>query len=61
MTNEPKMNPETYSSWENLLTQAARRCDVDTAFSALRTMSQTSNRKLREVAQEVVASVAQTG
>lgn len=29
MTNEPKMNPETYSSWENLLSQAARRCDVD--------------------------------
>lgn len=29
MTNEPKMNPELVASWESLLTQAARRCDVD--------------------------------
>jgi hypothetical protein len=30
VTNEPKMNPELpTSSWESLLSQAARRCDVD--------------------------------
>ena len=29
MTNESKMNPERVTTWESLLSQAARRCDVD--------------------------------
>jgi hypothetical protein len=29
VTNEPKTKSELVASWENLLTQAARRCDVD--------------------------------
>lgn len=37
---------------------ADRRCDADAAFAVLVERSQTSNRKLRDVAAEVVASVA---
>ena len=33
-----------------------RRCNADTAFDLLREMSQRSNRKLRDVAQELVNS-----
>ncbi len=29
MTNEPKTIPELSSSWQSLLTQAAKRCDLD--------------------------------
>jgi len=35
-----------------------RRCDADTAFGILRDMSQRENRKLRDIAQSVVANVS---
>jgi len=35
-----------------------RRCDADTAFVILRDMSQRENRKLRDIAQSVVANVS---
>jgi len=40
------------------LVMARQRCDPDTAFEVLRQMSQTQHRKLREVAQDLVAEVS---